>query len=85
MIRFQRWSEKERQSVLRHMSKPPLSNSVTCKKDKLEAKRYCDTPDHVSKWKNSQDTTAPTPSPIQASHTCMHPQCIATSEHDKII
>ena len=57
MIRFERWSEKERQYVLRHMSKPPPSNSVTCKKDKLEAKRYCDTPDHVPKWKtNTQDT-----------------------------
>ena len=39
MIRFEMWSEKEKYYVLRYMTKPPPSNSVTCKKDRLEAKR----------------------------------------------
>lgn len=81
MTKFERWSEKERQYVLRYLSKPPPRNSVACKRDRVEAKRYCDTPGHIPKWKNTQDTTAPT----QAVHTCIHPGCKATSEHDKII
>jgi len=82
MIRFERWSEKEREYVLRHMSTPPPSNSVTCKRDRLEAKRYCHTPDHIPKWKQqTADTTAQT----QAVRTCIHPRCKATSELEKII
>ena len=39
MIRFERWSEKEKDYALAHLDTPPPRNSVTCKKDKLEAKR----------------------------------------------
>ena len=81
MTRFERWSEKERQYVLRYLSQPLPRNSVTCKKDRVEAKRYCDTPGYIPKWKNTQNTKAPT----QAAHTCIHPGRKATSEHDKII
>ena len=79
MTRFERWSEKERQYLLRYLSKSPPSNSVTCKKDRVEAKRYYDTPDHIPKWKNTQDTTAPT----QVVHTCIHPGCNVTSNMTK--
>ena len=81
MTRFERWSEKERQYVLGSWSKSLLSNIVTCKKDKVEAKRYYDTPNYRPKLKNTQDTAAPT----QAVHTRIHPGCKATSEHDKIV
>ena len=36
MIRFERWSEKEREYALRHLITPPPSNTVTCRKDKLK-------------------------------------------------
>ena len=44
---FERWNEKEKQYVLMYVSKPPPSHSAACKKDRLEAKRYSDTPDHI--------------------------------------
>ena len=47
----------------------------------MRDKRYCGTPDHVLKWKNPQDITAPT----QTVDTYIHPQCKATREHDKIL
>ena len=81
LTRFERQSEKEKQYVLRYISKLPPSSSVACKKDRLEAKRYSEIPDHIPKWMNTKDTTAPTP----AVHTCIHPQCNATSKHNKII
>ena len=72
MTKFKRWSEKERHYVLRYMSKLPPSNSITCKKD---------TPDHIPKWKNTQDITTPT----QVVHTCIHPGCKATSQQNKLM
>lgn len=57
MVRFERWSEEEKQYVLAHMSTIPPADSVTCKKDKLEAKRYCRDHLHIPKWKkNKKDT-----------------------------
>ena len=81
MTKFENWSEKEKQNVLRYVSKPPPRNSVVCKKDKLKAIRYCHTPDHVTKWNRTPNTRVP----AQVVHTCMYPQCKATSEQDKII
>ena len=53
MIRFERWSEKEKDYALAHLDTPPPRNSVTCKKDKLEAKRYCHNHSHIPKWKKT--------------------------------
>lgn len=78
MVRFERWSEEEREYALRHLSEPPPRNSVTCKRDRLEARRHCHTQNHVPKWKS----ILLTPSTIRK---CLHPQCIATSQDSKII
>ena len=53
MIRFERWSEKEKEYALAHLDTLPPHNSVTCKKDKLEAKRYCHNHSHIPKWKKT--------------------------------
>ena len=50
MIRFERWSEKEKDYALAHLDTPPPRNSVTCK---LEAKRYCHNHSHIPKWKKT--------------------------------
>ena len=78
MIRFERWSEEEREYALKHLSEPPPHNSITCKRDKLEARRYCRTQDHVPKWKSMLKT----PTTI---HKCLYPQCTATSQENKIV
>ena len=67
---------KRKRVALKHLDK----HSATCKKDWLEAKRHCKTPDHVPKWKD----LAAKPS-TQAVMKCMYPQCTVTSNTEKII
>ena len=79
LIRFERWSEEEREYAMRHLSTPPPPNSVTCKRDKLEARRYCHTQEHIPRWKqNTSSTNNPT-------RKFIHPQCTASSEHTRIV
>ena len=40
MMKFDNCSEKEKQYMLRYVSKPPPRNIIVCEKDKLKAIRY---------------------------------------------
>ena len=53
MVRFERWSEEEKQYVLVHMSTIP-ANSVTCKKHKIRLKDAFDLTKIVRTIKDTQ-------------------------------
>ena len=77
MLRFERWTEKERAYVLHHLELPPPKNAVTCKKDKLEARRHCNDNSHIPKWKKQIND--------EQTYSYIHPNCKATSKEDRII
>ena len=68
MTRFTNWKSNEKEFVLQHVVNTPSDSSYMCKKCKLEAKRYHDTP-LCSKTATPKHT-----------RKCIHPQCMATEK-----
>ena len=70
--RFANWSEEAKSFVVRHTHVTPPANTIICKKDYVEAKRYSNDPSYVPKWKHTVS--------VEVSETkCIYPECNQTS------
>ena len=78
MIRFERWSAEEQSYALAHLPTPPAANSVTCKRDRLYARRHCRNESRIPKWKINHSTEI-TP------NICIYPSCKNTSTNNRIV